>query len=172
MNAITKNPDYKYLLDSVSTLIEEARKKVVKQVNTIIIQTYWDFGMFIVEEEQKGEEKADYGTALIVELSKDLTKRYGKGFSKSNLFLMRKFYLTYPPQKFQTVSGKFKNGEILSWSKWSDLKLEGARRILEDLKDKSDFVIYKREGGAKNKKKGHAMDRMLQIKVTFPRITT
>jgi hypothetical protein len=85
---------------------------------------------------------------------------------------MRKFYLTYPPQKFQTVSGKFKNGEIRSWSKWSDLKLERARRILEELKDKSDFVIYKGEGWTKNKKKGPAMDRMLQIKETFPRITT
>ena len=109
MTEIIKKPDYKNLLDNVSTLIEEARRKAVKQVNTIIVHTYWEIGRLIVEEEQKGEEKADYGTALIVELSKDLTKRYGKGFSKSNLFLMRKFYFTYPPQKFQTVSGKFNN---------------------------------------------------------------
>ena len=48
-------------------------------------------------------------------------KRYGKGFSKSNLFLMRKFYITYPPQKFQTVSGKFNNGKFLSWSHYCEL---------------------------------------------------
>ena len=67
MTEITKKPDYKSLRDSVSTLIEEARRNVVKQVNTIIIRTYWDIGRLIVEEEQKGEEKADYGKALIVE---------------------------------------------------------------------------------------------------------
>jgi hypothetical protein len=66
MTEITKKPDYKSLRDSVSTLIEEARRNVVKQVNTIIIRTYWDIGRLIVEEEQKGEEKADYGKALIV----------------------------------------------------------------------------------------------------------
>ena len=121
MTEIINKSDYNSLLDRVSTLIEEARRKAVKQVNTIIVQTYWEIGRLIVEEEQKGKEKADYGTALIVELSKDLTKRYGKGFSKSNLFLMRKFYLTYPPQKFQTVSGKFMNGQILSWSHYCEL---------------------------------------------------
>ena len=121
MTEIINKSDYNSLFDRVSTLIEKARRKAVKQINTIIVQTYWEIGRLIVEEEQKGEEKADYGTALIVELSKDLTKRYGKGFSKSNLFLMRKFYLTYPPQKFQTVSGKFKNGQILSWSHYCEL---------------------------------------------------
>jgi len=121
MTEIIKKLDYKSLLNNVSNLIEEARRKAVKQVNTIIVQTYWEVGRLIVEEEQKGEEKADYGTALVVELSKDLTKRYGKGFSKSNLFLMRKFYLTYPPQKFQTVSGKFGEGQMLSWSHYCEL---------------------------------------------------
>lgn len=121
MTEIIKKLDYKSLLSNVSNLIEEARRKAVKQVNAIIVQTYWEVGRLIVEEEQKGEEKADYGTALVVELSKDLTKRYGKGFSKSNLFLMRKFYLTYPPQKFQTVSGKFGEGQMLSWSHYCEL---------------------------------------------------
>ena len=121
MTGIIKKPDYKNLLNDISRLVEGARRKAVKQVNTIIVQTYWEIGRLIVEEEQKGEEKADYGTALIVELSKDLTKRYGKGFSKSNLFLMRKFYFTYLPQKFQTVSGKFNNGQILSWSHYCEL---------------------------------------------------
>lgn len=121
MTGIIKKPDYKNLLNDISRLVEGARRRAAKQVNTIIVQTYWEIGRLIVEDEQKGEEKANYGTELIVELSKDLTKRYGKGFSKSNLFLMRKFYSTYPPQKFQTVSGKFNNGQILSWSHYCEL---------------------------------------------------
>jgi len=145
MTGIIKKPDYKSLLDNVSTLIEEARTKAVKQVNTIIVHTYWVIGRLIVEEEQKGEEKADYGTTLIVELSKDLTKRHGKGFSKSNLFLMRKFYLTYPPQKFQTVSGKFENGQILSWSHYCELitiKDDLARSFYEIESIKNFYLNY------------------------------
>ena len=122
MTEIIKKPNYKSLLGSVSKIIEAARWNAVKQVNTIIVQTYWEISRLIVEKEQKGEEKADYGTTLIVELSKDLIKHYGKGFSKSNLFLMRRFYLTYAPQKFQTVSGKFREGQILSWSHYCELR--------------------------------------------------
>lgn len=73
-----------------------------------MLQTYWSIGRRIVEEEQKGNERAEYGSALLRGLSKELTKEYGKGFSKSNLFSMRRFYLEF--QKFQTLSGK------LSWS--------------------------------------------------------
>ena len=144
MTEITKKPDYKSLLDRVSTLIEEARRKAVKQVNTIIVQTYWEIGRLIVEDEQKGEERAEYGTALIVELSKDLIKHYGKGFSKSNLFFMRKICLTYPPQKFQTVSGKFKSGQILSWSHYCELitiKDDHARSFYEIESIKNNWSV-------------------------------
>ena len=144
MTELINKSDYNSLLDRVSTLTEEARRKAVKQVNTIIVHTYWEIGSLIVVEEQKGEERAEYGTALIVELSKDLTKRYGKGFSKSNLFLMRKFYLTYPPQKFQTVSGKFKNGEFLSWSHYCELitiKDDLARSFYEIESIKNNVLI-------------------------------
>ena len=65
-------------------------------------------GKRIVEEEQKDNEKAEYCSKLLVTLSKELPKEYGKGFSKSNLFSMRKLFLEN--QKFQTLSGK------LSWS--------------------------------------------------------
>ena len=59
MTEIINKSDYKSLLDRVSTLIEEARRKAVKQVNTIIVHTYWEIGSIIVEEEQKGEERAE-----------------------------------------------------------------------------------------------------------------
>jgi len=154
MTEIIKKEDYKSLLGRVSTLIEETRRKAVKQVNTIIVQTYWAIGGLIVEEEQKGAEKADYGTALIVELSKDLTERYGKGFSKSNLFLMRRFYLTYPPQKFQTVSGKFKNGQILSWSHYCELitiKDDHARSFYEIESIKNNWSVRELKTISSNK---------------------
>lgn len=96
------------LINDIKTIIEESKKLIVRNVNTIMLQTYWSIGRRIVEEEQKGNERAEYGSALLRGLSKELTKEYGKGFSKSNLFSMRRFYLEF--QKFQTLSGK------LSWS--------------------------------------------------------
>lgn len=121
MTEIIKESDYTSLFDNVSTIIEEARRKAVKQVNTIIVQTYWNIGRLIVEGEQKGKERAEYGERVLKRLANDLAKKYGRGFSKSNLFLMRKFYLAYPPQKFQTVSGKFGEVRILSWSHYCEL---------------------------------------------------
>ena len=96
------------IIKDIKQIIEESKRTVVKNVNTIMLQTYWSIGKRIVEEEQKGNEKAEYGLKLLVTLSKELTKEYGKGFSKSNLFSMRKLFLEN--QKFQTLSGK------LSWS--------------------------------------------------------
>ena len=71
--------------------------------------TYWEIGHRIVEFEQGGEKRAEYGEALLVELARDLTARFGRGFGKSNLFLMRKFYLA-SAQIFQTASGKLEAG--------------------------------------------------------------
>ncbi|MBR4237622.1 hypothetical protein IKQ02_04225 [bacterium] len=96
------------IIKDIKQIIEESKRTVVKNVNTIMLQTYWSIGKRIVEEEQKGNEKAEYGSKLLVTFSKELTKEYGKGFSKSNLFSMRKLFLEN--QKFQTLSGK------LSWS--------------------------------------------------------
>ena len=73
-----------------------------------MLQTYWNIGRRIVEEEQNGNMRAEYGSALLKDLSKELTKDYGRGFSRSNLQSMRALYLNY--EKCQTLSGK------LSWS--------------------------------------------------------
>jgi len=91
-----KKATYKNLLDKVSNLIEEARRKTVRYINTVITQTYWEIGRLIVEEEQRGMARAEYGEELVKRLSKDLTKRFGKGFTMSNLWNMRQFFLTYP----------------------------------------------------------------------------
>ena len=107
------NQDYQDLLQQVGIALENGRGQVAVTVNNVMVQTYWSIGQHIVEYEQKGNEKAEYGSGLLKQLSEDLSIRYGDGFGKSNIFSMRRFYLLYP--KFQTVSGK------LSWSHYIEL---------------------------------------------------
>ncbi|WP_296128342.1 PDDEXK nuclease domain-containing protein [uncultured Anaerococcus sp.] len=101
------------VLKDIKTLMERSRNEVARQVNNILLETYWEIGRIIVEDEQGHSERAEYGKELINDLSRQLTKEYGKGFSKSNLFNMRKLYLSYPI--FQTLSGK------LTWSHYCEL---------------------------------------------------
>ncbi|MDD3927484.1 MAG: PDDEXK nuclease domain-containing protein [bacterium] len=93
------------MVSDISGLLEEARRTAVRAVNSALTTTYWEIGRRIVEFEQGGKERAEYGDALLVTLAHDLAARYGRGFSKSNLFLMRSFYLGW--EIFQTPSGKF-----------------------------------------------------------------
>ena len=104
---------YDSLVESIGSLLDSARAKIAISVNTILVQTYWNIGKYIVEFEQDGAQRAEYGSNLLNRLSTDLTHRYGKGFSRSNVYNMRKLYLTYP--KVQTLSG------FLSWSHYSEI---------------------------------------------------
>jgi hypothetical protein len=104
-NKLAMVGDYGSLLSSVSELLQQARRTSARTVNAILTATYWEIGRRIVEFEQAGEKKAEYGEALLMRLSSDLTARFGRGFQKSNLFQMRAFYLGYP-NIFQTLSGK------------------------------------------------------------------
>lgn len=108
-----KTDAYNALLQSVGNALTQGRSRAAVAVNAAMVQTYWEIGRQIVEYEQKGNERAEYGTELLKRLSRDLTERYGKGFGKSNIFAMRRFFLLY--QKFQTVSGK------LTWSHYVEL---------------------------------------------------
>ncbi|MEO8852802.1 MAG: PDDEXK nuclease domain-containing protein [Ginsengibacter sp.] len=99
---------YNELLDNIGFTIEQARQNAIKAVNTELVKANWEIGRHIVEFEQHGQERAEYGSELLKRLSKDLRQRYGKGFGRRNILDMRRFYLTY--QKWQTVSAK------LSWS--------------------------------------------------------
>jgi len=84
--------DYKCLLKDVSTLLEAGRKGAARSVNTIMAVTYWHVGKRIVEHEQGGRKRAEYGKAVLKQLSTDLVSRFGRGFSERNLLLMRAFY--------------------------------------------------------------------------------
>jgi predicted nuclease of restriction endonuclease-like (RecB) superfamily len=108
-----KDDEYVKLVSHISDLWDDARNKAFQAVNTSLLMANWHTGEYIVEFEQKGETRAKYGEALLVNLSKDLTRLKGRGFSRSNLSYMRKFYLAFP--KCETVSHK------LSWSHYFEL---------------------------------------------------
>ncbi len=95
---------YKQLVSGIGQLLASGRESAAQQINTILVYTYWEIGRYIVEYEQKGNEKAEYGSQLFDKLSKDLTASYGKGFSRSNLLYMRKLYNNFP--KRETLSHK------------------------------------------------------------------
>jgi len=84
------------LYDRVRSIIETRRGKVYNVANHEMLVTYWEIGREIVEEEQGGSEKAEYGKFIIKKLSERLSTEYGKGYDKTNLFNMRKFYTGYP----------------------------------------------------------------------------
>ena len=97
---------YLAVFGDVSSIIDEARKSVARSVNATMAAVNWMVGRRIIEFEQSGEERAEYGTALIRRLAEDLTERFGRGYSRQNLQNMRQFYLSYPPGQIrQTVSG-------------------------------------------------------------------
>lgn len=101
-------PSYHVILADVTELLEEARHASARAVNSIMTATYWAIGRRIVEEEQGGRARAEYGKELIAKLSHDLTARFGKGFGAVNLSQMKRFYLLWPQDRiFQTLSDRF-----------------------------------------------------------------
>ena len=104
----TGEPDapYQAVFGDVSKIIDAARESAARSVNAAMTAAYWLVGRRIVESEQSGEERAEYGGALIERLAADLTGRFGRGFSSQNIYNMRLFYLSYPPDRIlQTPSG-------------------------------------------------------------------
>jgi predicted nuclease of restriction endonuclease-like (RecB) superfamily len=150
--------NYQTLKEEIKLLLSQGREKAFVSVNTILVQTYWQVGRHIVEFEQNGSEKAKYGKELLTRLAKDLTIEYGKGFSRSNLFQIRNFYLKFP--KIQTLSGQ------LSWSHYveliktdSDLELnfylkqcEKENWSVRELKRQMKSMLFHRLALSKDKK--------------------
>jgi predicted nuclease of restriction endonuclease-like (RecB) superfamily len=109
MKSVKTKPNYKELLAVIGVAIETARYNALKAVNAELVKANWEIGRHIVEFEQQGQERAEYGSDLLVRLSMDLKLRFGR----RNILDMRRFYLAY--QKWQTVSAK------LSWSHYISL---------------------------------------------------
>lgn len=120
----TKIAGYNNILKDIVDLLESARRTSARAVNAVMTATYWEMGRRIVEFEQKGKHRADYGEALLKRLAVDLNAKFKRGFSRQNLPQMRPFYLCWSPDKIgQTVSGKLP----------MPLKSQNARFDLKDL---------------------------------------
>lgn len=105
---LSTDNEYRQLLEQIGSTCTQGRMQAMQAVNRELLETYWQIGRHIVEFEQAGQLRAEYGKALIVQLAQDLSLRHGKGFSRSNLIRIRQFYLLYP--KGATLSHQ------LSWS--------------------------------------------------------
>ncbi len=104
----------KQFIEEIRSIVNNGRSNAYFAVNNAMIETYWQIGKRIVEQEQKGKEHAEYGTELLKMLSANLTKEFGKGFSAKSLYYYRQFYTSFP-EKFPTVWGK------LTWSHYKRL---------------------------------------------------
>ena len=98
---------YSTLITDLASLIKQGRTAAVRYVNTALVATYWLMGRRIVEYEQKGKERAEYGEALLKHLSDDLIKQFGKGWEEPHLRAVRQFYMIYRDiEKRYTVCSK------------------------------------------------------------------
>ena len=128
--------NYQQALSDIKQLVQQARYASARSVNAIMTATYWEIGHRIVKVEQKGQKRAEYGEELIKKMSKDLTKSCGKGFSFTNLWKYRQFYLTYSHiRKGQTVSAQFK-----ALQKLPTLSGESSKHLKE--RNSSDFLSF------------------------------
>jgi len=114
-------PGYDEIQTSIVALLEASRQAAARSVNALMTATYWEIGRRIVEFEQGGAHRAAYGDALIGRLAKDLTRRFGRGFSPQNLAQMCAFYRVWPLEEiFQTPSGKSSPHGLLSTLRGKD----------------------------------------------------
>ena len=102
------------IFDDARKIVETARREAYAAINQTMVSAYWQLGKRIVEEEQDGKNRAEYGKQLLKQLSQSLTEEFGKGFSINQLYYFRQFYLTFP-EKFPTPWG------ILTWSHYKRL---------------------------------------------------
>lgn len=121
----------------IRDLLHAGRETAYRSVNTIMVKTYWQIGKRIVEEEQSGKKRADYGEYLIVNLSRYLTDSFGKGFSVANLWNFKQFYLTF--SDFEQFSTQCVGN--LGWTHF---------RLIMRLDDEKERHYYLQEASSQN----------------------
>lgn len=132
MRSVVKASEYQTLLDQISAIYARAQNESSRALNLILTRAYWEIGKRIVIVEQKNKLRAQYGQALLEQLSQDLTQKYGNGFSPVNLSYMRRFYRAYPI---------FQTSEKLTWSHY---------QLLSTIKDKDERQAYERKAVKEN----------------------
>jgi len=93
---VAKKRDVNATFETIRKILNDARSNAYRAVNFTMVQAYWNTGRVIVEEEQRGKDRAGYGEHLIAELSRKLSQEFGKGFNERNLWYMKNFFLTFP----------------------------------------------------------------------------
>ena len=155
-------------IGEIKQLLEEARKQVVRQVNTTMLKTYFEIGRRIVEQEQKGEAQAGYGNYLIAELSKSLSASFGKGYSKRNIELMRQFYLTYkitqsPISQSLSWTHYIRLMRISDERRFYEIECEANHWSVRELNRQFDSALYQRLALSRDKEKILELSRKGQI---------
>lgn len=138
-------------------MLETARKGAIRAINKQMVLVYYNIGRMIVEEEQRGEDRAEYGKRLMRELSRILTDEFGKGFSITNLQQMRSFYMAYRIQQTPSVNSTNvleKNSITLSWSHYLTLMR------IDDLAERQFYEIE----AAKNNWSVRELKRLIEEK--------
>jgi hypothetical protein len=168
-------------VEQIKQLIKDAQIGVVRSVNSIMVQTYFELGRRIVEHEQEGKDYSNYGEYIVDRLSTDLTKEFGKGYSKRNLELIRKFYLTYKIAK-SPIS------QSISWThylhlmrisnenerKFYEIETEKNNWSVRELERQINTSLYERLSLSKDKigilklaEKGQQIEKRLRKRKTF-----
>ena len=170
---IIENSNINNLANKIEILIQEARQHIVSSVNTAMVYTYYEIGRYIVEDEQNGQNRAEYGKSVLKKLSAYLTPKFGKGFSVDNLQNMRNFYLCY--SKYETLS---RNSVFtLSWSHYLKLmrisnpeerrfyEIEAIENkwSLRELERQFDSSLYERLALSRNKEEVLQLSKQGQI---------
>ncbi len=156
MNILPEKP-YDALIATITSTYDQGRLRAVQAVNVQLLETYWQIGQHIVEFEQGGSTKADYGKSLIKQLSTDLSLHFGKGFSRSNLIRIRQFYLLY--SKGATLSHFFSWSHVVELLKIDDPLERGfyeqqctsERWTVRELRRQKDSALFLRLAASTDK---------------------
>ena len=141
MKKFIKKHTYPSLITDLASLIEKGRKAAVRYINTALVATYWFIGRRIVEYEQRGKERAEYGESLLKRLSKDLTEQFGNGWGEPHLRAVRQFYLVYKDiEKRYTLCGE--SGESVKNNIRQTLCSESTLSKLQTLSVESFNILF------------------------------
>jgi predicted nuclease of restriction endonuclease-like (RecB) superfamily len=168
-NIITIDNSSQILYDQIRRVLVDAQRSASHAVNIAMVHAYFEVGRLIVEDEQHGEARAEYGKEMLTHLSKRLTLEFGRGFSRQNLQNMKQFYMSF--QNCQTLSGK------LSWSHYTLLmrldneqarnfylkEVESENWSVRELERQINSLLFERLALSRNKEKVKALSEQGQI---------
>jgi hypothetical protein len=110
MSQLVASDEFEQSYRRIQAILSEARNRAYQAINSAMVLAYWEIGRAVIEEEQRGQERAEYGQRLVGELAKRLTAEFGKGFDRSNLFHMRAFFRSCPRSVERLTGALYNSG--------------------------------------------------------------